>query len=49
LAAKGVETPSEDDILWQRADGLVYVWLMDGASIIGAGGLSGVDSNWGII
>ncbi|WP_395646397.1 M10 family metallopeptidase C-terminal domain-containing protein [Terricaulis sp.] len=38
-----------DDILWQRDDGVVYVWLLNGASIVGAGALGGVDANWDII
>jgi hypothetical protein len=38
-----------DDILWQRNDGLVYVWLMNGATIQSAGALSGIGPEWGII
>ncbi|WP_395646694.1 FG-GAP-like repeat-containing protein [Terricaulis sp.] len=38
-----------DDILWQRSDGTVYVWLLDGTSIIGSGGLSGIGAEWDII
>ncbi|WP_395647325.1 FG-GAP-like repeat-containing protein [Terricaulis sp.] len=38
-----------DDILWQRSDGTVFVWLLDGSSIIGAGALAGVGGDWDVI
>lgn len=38
-----------DDILWQRNDGLVYVWLLNGTTITGAGALSGIDGSWSIV
>ncbi|WP_395644569.1 FG-GAP-like repeat-containing protein [Terricaulis sp.] len=38
-----------DDILWRNSDGVVYVWLLAGAAIIGAGGLSGIGPEWGVI
>ncbi|WP_395645058.1 FG-GAP-like repeat-containing protein [Terricaulis sp.] len=37
------------DILWRDDTGVVYAWLLDGANIIGAGGLSGVGAEWQII
>jgi hypothetical protein len=37
------------DLAWQRSDGLVYVWRMNGATIAGSGGVSGIDPAWGII
>ena len=38
-----------DDILWQHDNGLVYVWLLNDATITGAGGLSGVGAEWTIL
>ncbi|WP_395646401.1 FG-GAP-like repeat-containing protein [Terricaulis sp.] len=38
-----------DDILWRNTDGVVYAWLLNGASVIGAGGLSGVGAEWSIV
>ncbi|WP_395646392.1 hypothetical protein [Terricaulis sp.] len=38
-----------EDILWQRDDGLVYVWLMNGASIASSGSLSGIGLEWEIV
>ena len=38
-----------DDILWQHDNGLVYVWLMNGAAISASGALSGIGADWSII
>lgn len=38
-----------EDILWQNDNGLVYVWLMNGANIIGSGGFASVGPEWSII
>ena len=34
------------DILWRHSSGLVYIWLLDGTSIIGSGSPSSVGSDW---
>ena len=39
-----------DDILWRNlSNNIIYVWTLNGATIEGAGGLSGVGTEWGII
>ncbi|MGH6951572.1 MAG: FG-GAP-like repeat-containing protein, partial [Vitreimonas sp.] len=38
-----------DDILWQNDNGLVFVWLMNGATIQSSGALSGIGGDWSII
>jgi hypothetical protein len=36
------------DILWRNASGEVYVWLMNGTNLIGAGSPGSVSSDWQI-
>jgi hypothetical protein len=34
------------DILWRHASGALYIWFLDGTSIIGAGLLGGATNDW---
>jgi len=34
------------DILWRHSSGAVYIWLMDGASVIGQGSPGSVGTDW---
>jgi hypothetical protein len=34
------------DILWRHSSGLVYVWLMDGTTIIGEGSPASMGTDW---
>ena len=38
-----------DDIMWQRNDGLVYAWFLDGATITSAGAITGIGPEWSFI
>jgi hypothetical protein len=38
----------KSDILWQRTDGSIAIWLMNGLSVSNSGGLLGPGTGWSL-
>jgi hypothetical protein len=48
FCCKDFNGDGEADILWRNASGEVYIWLLNGLSVIGQGSLGVVGNDWQI-